>query len=154
MAETVFELETISNRETGTLVVKDFDTTYALAEKIIAEHPIVKIENDEVKKQFKATRATFNKIVKAIDRKRIDTLSEFGFEFEGQCNLIKHLFEEHQARMGEAIKEYEDSQKLVVAEGETAKPKVITATLKFYDEKIVKKLTDFAQKNGCELSIK
>ena len=154
MAETVFELETISNRETGTLVVKDFDATYALAEKIIAEHPIVKIENDEVKKQIKATRATFNKIVKAIDRKRIDTLAEFGFEFEAQCNLIKQVFDKHQAKMGEVIKEYEDSQKLVVSEGETAKPKVITATLKFYDEKIVKKLTDFAQKNGCELSIK
>lgn len=152
MEETVFELETISNREDGVLMVKDFANTYATAQKIIEEHPIVTIETDEQKKIAKATRATLNKIVKAIDRKRIDTLNDFGYAFEEQCNCIKTLFDNHASALGEKIKEYEESQKLAVSE--TAKQKVITATLKFYDEKIIKKLTDFAQKNGCELSIK
>ena len=54
--------------------------------------------------------------------------------------------------MGEKIKEYEDKQKVVVAD--TTATTKYTATLKFTDEKIIKKLQDFAVKNGCELTIK
>ena len=152
MADIKFELEVISDRENGILKVSDYEENLKNAREILALYPIIDIENDEQKKVYKTVRATFNKFVKAIDRKRIDTVSDYCITFEEQCNEIKNLFDDAQKAMGEKIKEYEDKQKVVVAD--TTATTKYTATLKFTDEKIIKKLQDFAIKNGCELTIK
>ena len=152
MADIKFELEVISDRENGILKVSDYEENIKNAREILALYPIIDIENDEQKKVYKTVRATFNKFVKAIDRKRIDTVSDYCITFEEQCNEIKNLFDDAQKAMGEKIKEYEDKQKVVVAD--TTATTKYTATLKFTDEKIIKKLQDFAVKNGCELTIK
>lgn len=152
MADIKFELEVISDREKGILKVSDYEENLKNAREILALYPIIDIENDEQKKVYKTVRATFNKFVKAIDRKRIDTVSDYCITFEEQCNEIKNLFDDAQKAIGEKVKEYEDKQKVVVAD--TTATTKYTATLKFTDEKIIKKLQDFAIKNGCELTIK
>ena len=147
-----FELETISDRENGVLKVRDFEKNYELVANALAVYQNFDIRTDEEKKDYKAKRAELNKIVKAIDRKRIDTVADYCTEFEYQCNTIKDLFDCAQRVIGEKVKAYEDSQKVALENGKgTIK---YTATLKFTDEKIIKKLQDFAVKNGCELTIK
>jgi len=147
-----FELETISDKTTGVLAIKDFEATLETAKRIVAENPVPVIDNDEAKKEAKAFRATINKVVKAIDRRRIDTIADYTQDFADKCNQIKALLDDLQKGYGKAITDYEDSQKAVVAD--TAPAKKYTATIKFTDEKLIKKLTDFCLKNNCELTIK
>jgi len=150
--ELKFELDTVSDRNTGVLAVADYDNTLALAKRILEEHPVFEITNDDDKKVAKNLRASFNKIVKSIDRRRIDTVADFTTDFTEQCNNIKVLFDDAQKALGERINAYEEAQKTVAVEG--AKVTKYTATLKFTDPKVVDKLTAFAQKYGCELTIK
>lgn len=154
MSETIerFELETVSDRNTGVLVVTDFQKTLEQAKQIVAEHPITAIENDAQKKEAKAFRAVLNKVIKAIDRRRIDTVADFTQQFVSDVDEIKRVFVDLEQEYKAKIEEYENAQKIVVSE--TAAPKKYVATVKFADEKIVKKLTEFCQKNGCELTIK
>ena len=70
-----------------------------------------------------------------------------------QCKEIADKFKARANEFGEVIKPYEEAQKVVAGES-VLKPKVITCVVKFYDEKILKKLADFCTKNGCELSVK
>lgn len=154
MSETIerFELETVSDRNTGVLVVTDFQKTLEQAKQIVAEHPITAIENDAQKKEAKAFRAVLNKVIKAIDRRRIDTVADFTQQFVSDVDEIKQVFVDLEQEYKAKIEEYENAQKIVVSE--TTAPKKYVATVKFADEKIVKKLTEFCQKNGCELTIK
>jgi len=151
MAEIMFELETVSDKENGVLIVKDFEENLNNVKEVLSAYDVIEINNDEEKADFKKTRATFNKIIKAIDRKRIDTIADYCNTFEEQCNAIKELFDMAQLKIAEKVKEYEEKQKLATANGNATK---YVATLKFTDEKIIKKLQDFAVKNGCELTIK
>ena len=76
----------------------------------------------------------------------------YTIQFTENCNELKRLFDERQAQFGEKIKAYEDSQKTVV--GAETQLKKYTATIKFTDAKLIKKITEFCEKNGCELTIK
>lgn len=147
-----FELETISDRSTGVLVVRDFDKALATAKEIVAQHPISTIETDAQKKDAKAFRATLNKVIKAIDRRRIDTIADFATGFEQSCNEIKAVFSELERQYKTEIEAYEERQKAATVEAPEVKQYV--ATIKFTDEKLIKKLTDFCTKNGCALTIK
>lgn len=150
--EIKFELDTVADKTTGVLAVSSYENTLAVAKKILEEHPVFEIANDDDKKVAKNLRASFNKIVKAIDRRRIDTIADFTTEFTEQCNNIKNLFDDAQKALGEKISAYEEAQKAAVVEA--AKVTKFTATLKFTDPKVVDKLTKFAQTNNCELVIK
>ena len=151
MEITKFELETISDKERGVLTVKDYESNIALVADSLAVYKDFEIRTEEEKKDYKKKRAEINSIIKAIDRKRIDTVADYCCVFEDQCNQIKDLFNEAQLAIAEKVKEWEDRQKVVAESGKTTR---FTATLKFTDEKIIKKLQDFAVKNGCELTIK
>lgn len=146
-----FELVTINDKVNNVLKVKDFEKTLQTAKDIVASANLV-ITNDADKKLAKETRATFNKVVKAIDRKRIDDTNDFISQFNDECNQIKSIFDEAQKKLGEDINAYEEAHKVVVVESATVAKFV--ATLKFSDPKVVDKLKTFAEKNGCELSIK
>ena len=150
--EIKFELDTVSDRSTGVLKVNDYESTLELAKHILDVHPVFEILTDADKKEAKALRATYNKIVKEIDRRRIDTIADFTTEFREQCNSIKELFDNAQKELGQRILAYEEEHKAAVVEGD--KVTKYTATLKFTDPKLVDKLTQFAQKYGCELVIK
>lgn len=154
MSETIetFELETISDRKTGVLAIKGFDETLQTARQIVAEHPVPEIGNDAQKKEAKAFRATLNKVIKAIDRRRIDTVADYTSDFEEACKQIKDVFSELEQGYKAEIERYEKSQE--IASVETAPTTKYVATIKFTDPKLVKKLTDFCAKNGCDLSIK
>lgn len=148
-----FELDTIVDTENGVLDIKGgFEKTLALALEIVNQNQVFEIVNDSDKKRAKEIRANLNKVVKAIDRRRIDTIADYTIQFTENCNAIKKLFEDRAAEFKAVIDAYEESQKLVV--GEEAGTKRYTATIKFTDEKLIKKLTDFCTKNGCELTIK
>lgn len=146
-----FELETISDKERGILTVKDYESNVALVADSLEVYQHIEIRTEDEKKDYKKKRAAINAIIKAIDRKRIDTVADYCSVFEEQCNTIKKLFDDAQQAIADKVKEWEDQQKVVA---ETGKGTRFTATLKFTDEKIIKKLQDFAVKNGCELTIK
>lgn len=147
----MFELETISDKETNVLCVKDYDIQVAKVQKILEQHPVFEITNDDEKKDAKAIRASFNKAIRAIDRRRIDDIAEFTSSFDIQCKAIANMLDERQKAFGEKINAYEAAQKAVV--GETAVKK-ITATVKYTDAKITEKLRKFCITNNCELVIK
>ena len=147
-----FELDTISDRATGVLAIKDREQTFALAQQIVSEYPAFLITNDADKKVAKELRAKYNKVIKAIDRRRIDTVNDYTTDFANSCNELKAIFETVERQFKENIESYEEAQKVVV--GDVSVTKKYVATIKFTDERIVKKLTDFCTKNNCELTIK
>ena len=155
MSETIetFEMETISDKKTNVLAVKDFDLTLAKAKRIVAEHPVPTIENDDQKKAAKAFRATLNKVIKAVERRRIDSVADFTAEFEASCKEIVAVFYDAERGYKAAIEAYEDSLKVASVEAEQPARKYV-ATIKFTDEKIIKKLTEFCAKYGLEATIK
>lgn len=150
----LFELDTVVDKEKGVIAIQGgYEQTLALVNSILNAHPVFEILNDEDKKKAKELRADFNKCVKAVDRRRIDSIEDFTLEFTEQCNAIKGILDARRLEFDEKIKAYEDAQKIVVADNTVATKKYV-ATIKFTDEKLVKKLTDFCSKNNCELSIK
>ena len=152
METKTFALETIADKENGVLVVKDYEENLKLVTEFLAVYSDIVITNDVEKKAFKEKRAELNKVVKAIDRKRIDTVADYVSDFEAQCKVFHDLFDNAQKAIGEKVKEYEDKQKVAIENA--ASITKYTATLKFTDESIIKKLQEFAVKNGCELTIK
>lgn len=146
--EKTFDL--VSIEDEGTLVISSYETLLEGVKNYIASNKVFLIQDKSDLTLAKKTRAEINKKIKAIDRFRIDSIEDFVSLFAEQCKTITALLNEHQEAFGEAIKTYEEQQK----ENTITKPKVITATLKFYDEKIIEKLKQFAQENGCELKIK
>ena len=156
MAEEViekFDLDVVSDKATGVIAVSGKERTWETARAIIAQTPLFVIQDDYGKKRMKGWRADIKKIIDAIDRKRIDTIADFTHDFTSECNELKELFETHRKELDEEIKRYEEAQKVVVGNVSTSAKKY-TATIKFTDEKLIKKLTDFCEKNGCELTIK
>ena len=143
-----FELVSVENE--GTLEIGSYELFLESIKNYIASNKVFLIQDKADLKLAKETRADINKKIKAIDRFRIDSIEDFVSLFAEQCKTITALLNEHQKAFGEAIKTYEDQQK----SSTIAKPKVITATVKFYDAKIIEKLQQFAQENGCELTIK
>ena len=146
--EKTFDL--VSIEDEGTLVISSYETLLEGVKNYIAANKLFLIQDKSDLKLAKETRAEINKRIKAIDRFRIDSIEDFVSLFAEQCKTITALLNEHQKAFGEAIKTYEESQKASTI----AKPKVISATLKFYDTKVIEKLQAFAEKNGCELTIK
>lgn len=151
--EVKFELEVVSDKASGVLKLGDYDKSLQLANEILANNPVFAIENDNDKKIAKDIRARLNKVADQVSRVRIDSVDEFTREFTNQCKEIADKFKARANEFGEVIKPYEEAQKVVAGES-VLKPKVITCVVKFYDEKILKKLADFCTKNGCELSVK
>lgn len=144
-----FELTSIESD--GTLQINSYAEFLEGVKNYIASNKVFLIQDKGDLKLAKETRAEINKKIKAIDRFRIDSTEDFVSLFVSQCKTITGLLEEHQKAFGEAIKAYEEQNKAVSG---ITKPKVITATLKFYDAKVVEKLKKFAEQNGCELTIK
>ena len=146
--EKTFELVSVENE--GTLEINSYEVFLEGVKNYIASNKVFLIQDKGDLKLAKETRAEINKKIKAIDRFRIDSIDDFVSLFASQCKEVTTLLNEHQKAFGEAIKTYEESQKASTI----VKPKVITATLKFYDSKVIEKLQVFAQENGCELTIK
>lgn len=151
--EVKFELEVVSDKASGVLKLGDYDKSLQLANEILANNPVFAIENNNDKKIAKDIRARLSKVAEQVNRVRIDSVDEFTREFTNQCKEIADKFKARADEFGEVIKPYEEAQKVVAGES-VLKPKVITCVVKFYDEKILKKLADFCTKNGCELSVK
>jgi hypothetical protein len=143
-----FELVSVENE--GTLEIGSYELFLESIKNYIDSNKVFLIQDKADLKLAKETRADINKKIKAIDRFRIDSIEDFVSLFAEQCKTITALLNEHQKAFGEAIKTYEEQQK----SSTLAKPKVITATVKFYDAKVIEKLQQFAQENGCELTIK
>ena len=147
--EKTFELTTIESN--GTLEINSYENFLEHIKAYIEKNKVFVIQDEADKKLAKKIRADINKKADAMDRFRIDSIDEFVSTFATQCKTIANMLDEHQKAFGAAIKAYEDKQKAVSVSN---KPKVIIATVKFYDEKIKEKLQQFAKENGCELTFK
>ena len=149
-----FELETIEKAHDGAIIeIKNFDETLRNAIEIVENNPAYVITNDTEKKAAKETRANFNKVIKAINQKRISDVDNLVSLYEDQCKQIVTIFDNAQKEFGEQIKTYEEQQKAkdtIVSQD----AKTYIATLTFTDEKLIKKLTDFCDKNNITLIIK
>lgn len=152
--EVRFELEVVSDKKNGVLKIKDYEKSLNAAAEILANNPVFVIKDDNDKKIAKDIRARLNKVAEQVSRIRIDSVEEYTKEFSDQCKEIAELFKSRANEFGEVVKPYEESQKVVAGGAVISKPKVITCIVKLYDEKILKKLTDFCIKNGCELVVK
>lgn len=149
-----FELDTVADFNSGTLtIVGGYDKALETVNEILANpdyQPPV-ITDKESFKLAKERRALLNNAIKQIDRRRIDAVNDFTIDFTEGCNNLKNKFAEREREFKAAIDQWTESQKTVTAETTTKK---FTATIKFTDEKLVKKLTDFCTENNCELTIK
>lgn len=144
-------LEIVSSKQGGVLAVKDFETVKALVDKVVESNKPFLIIDDEDKTRAKKVRAELNKKVSTIDRMRIDSVSDFVSAFEEQCKALTAPLKKLADDYGKEIKAFEDSQKLVSPVDN--KPKVITATIKYYDSKTTDKLVKFCEENGCTLKV-
>lgn len=147
--EKSFDLVSVNNK--GTLEIFSYESFLEGVKNYISANKVFIIQDKSDLKVAREIRAEINKKIKTIDRFRIDSIDDFVCLFASQCKEITSLLSEHQKAFGEAIKTYEENQKAVST---IAKPKVITATLKFYDEKIIEKLEQFASENNCEMTFK
>lgn len=142
-------LESISNN--GVILVKNFDK---LSNDTIAEleesYQVFEIKSEEQYKELKEKRVKLNHLIDNIDTRRKDVIKDATSLFNDQCKSLIGLLDARQKAIGDELKKWKDTQKEVVVDTKNK----ITATIKYYDAKISKKLEDFCKKNNCELSIK
>lgn len=131
------------------LEIPDFETKNKWIDSYLEENPVFIIQSDSELKECKERRATTNKLLEEIKRFRIDNINDVICLFEEQFKILEKKLDDRQKELGKEIEAYTDSKKTVVVK---AKHK-ITATLKFFDENIIKKIEKFAIENGCELKI-
>lgn len=135
----------------GTINVGSYEEILAFINGFVEANNDLVIDDAEGFKTAKEIRAAANKTIDLIKRHRIDTIKEYVGTFEERCKNLETILDNFAKGLGKKIKAYDDAQKTVSA---ATAPKVITATLKFYDEKVVDKLKTFAEKHGCQLTIK
>ena len=151
MCEEKRELVLDSKEINGVFQVSNYDEILANLQDILCtDYKVFKITNEDEYRELKDKRARLNKVIESIDRRRIDTIEELTKTYEYQCRQLKNIVNERKLELAQEIKIWADSKKEVVVDTK----KKITATIKYYDEKISKKLEDFCRKNGCELTIK
>ena len=141
-----YELTIVSDKE-GTLVLNDYELLQSEVAKYIADRPLLIISDKSDYKQVKDFRTETNKLLKAIKDGRLQTTRDLLSVFEEQCKSLESQLDEHSKALGETLRIYDENNGKI-------KPKPISVTLKFYDSKIIEKLQQFAQENGCELTIK
>ena len=146
--DVMFELDTISDVSHGILRVRDYEKSLAMVNDILNSYPVYKISTDAELKEAKATRALFNKTIKAIDRKRIDTIEEFVGEFKTQCNDIKALLDARATEFGNEIDEYIANRDVI------NQVKTYKAIITFEDKNMIEKINEFCKKNNLNLTIK
>lgn len=152
MKSNIVELEE-EHTSAGNLVVKEYETVFNQVATFLDARPVFELTTDDDQKRAKEVRAEINKVLGLIKRRRIDVIADFTGVYEEQCKTIERLLDTRQKEFGKAISDYEEKVKSedVVA---SAAAKVYTATLKFTDEKLINKISEFAEKNNCELNIK
>ncbi len=146
MENLYFELETETNVKVKSLEVKNFDHSMKLVEEILDNNPAFEIRNDNDLKKAKSLRASLNKIIKQIDRRRIDTIDIITSDFSNQCNSLKAPLQQRANQYSEQIKSYEKSP--VINEA-----KVYKATITFTNPDMVLKLQNFCLENNLTLTI-
>ena len=150
--ENTFELESVVKTENA-IEIKNYESTFEAAKALIDSHPIYVIMDDTQKGEAKKVRANFNKIKDAIKNKRLSDINVLTGEYEKHMKSLEKLFDDAQKQWGEEIKTYENKEKASDVVVET-KAKEFTATITFTDEKMIKKLTDFCEKNNLTITIK
>lgn len=148
----IIELDTFKNVQ-GKLEVSRYEEVINQVGYFLDERPVFELTSEEDHKRAKEVRAEINKVLGLIKRRRIDAVADFVGLYEEQCKTIERCLDKRQKEFGAAISDYEEKVKSedVVA---SATAKIYTATLTFTDEKLIKKISDFAEKNNCELNIK
>ena len=141
-----YELAIVSDKE-GTLVINNYELLQDEVAKYIANRPLLIISDKSDYKLVKEFRTEINKLSKAIKDGRLQTTRDLLSVFEEQCKTLEKQLDDHSKALGETLRVFDENNGKI-------KPKKYSVTLSFYDEKIIDKLKTFAEKNGCEMTIK
>ena len=142
-------LESISSN--GVLIVKDYERlNNDIAQELEESYQVFEINSEEEYQELKKKRVRINHLIDSLDTRRKDVIKDTTLTFNEQCKALINILDARQKAIGDELKKWKDSQKEVVVDTK----KKIVATIKYYDEKISKKLEDFCKKNNCELTIK
>lgn len=126
--------------------------TVGVALALLEKTKVFEIQNDSDKRRATEIRAGLNKIIKEIDRTRIDKIADLTQIFTEQCNNLKELFNERQKEFGDAIKQYTDSKKAVLGADTPLKKCILT--IKTSNSQAVEEITKLCIKYSCDLTIK
>lgn len=137
----------ITSNTEGDLVLNNYEKLLSDVKNFIKSREVFLIQNKSDYSLIKEYRTATNKLQKAIADGRKQVKEELLETFETHCKTLETMLEEHSKSLGEAIKLYDEANGKI-------KPKKYSVTLKFTDEKLIEKLKTFAEKNGCELTIK
>ena len=149
-----YALDTVADKN-GALAFKDYDAIKRQLVISVANTIVPVIENKETRTNVLHKRADLNNAIKTIDRRRIDAVNDAKAIIEAQAKELNSILKAKIEEIDNAVKSYDES--LLVAEVtrvEPTKPRTYVATIKFTDEKIIKKLTDLCEKNNIQLTIK
>jgi molecular chaperone DnaK (HSP70) len=144
MAE--YEIMITANPE-GDLVLNCFEQLLEAAKQCIEDYPCFLVQSKQDQTKLRKFRSEINKKKKAIADGRKQVKEQLLETFEAQCKTIEDLLDEHQKKMGEAINAYDERNGNI-------KQKQYSVSLKFFDEKVIEKIKQFAIENNCELTIK
>lgn len=146
MSELLFELDTIADAKEGVIKISDYEYSKSLVDQILNNFKPFEITDNDSLKVAKEQKATFNKIIKAIDRKRIDTIDDYVATFKEQCESLKKPFEDRVEELSQKINAFSAKT--------TFKPTKYSVTVTLTDEKELNKLTEYLKKKGYEFQVK
>lgn len=110
------------------------------------------IQNAEDYKIMNEYRLQLKRLVKAIDRQRIDRVKDFTHDFVASCEELVGMIEEKLNPIIKSLEDYDLAQEEKVKAEE--KEKVYKAIFKYKDNSLTMKIKEFAQKYNIEIEIK
>lgn len=146
MEEIYFELDTLSDAKQGILQVSNYEHTKELVDNILEQYQVFEIIDEDDLQRAKQIRAILNKITKAIDRKRIDTIEDYTRDFKEQCNTLKELIDTRSKEFSANINNFNKDKKYVAEE--------YVAVVTTSDAKAFKKLQEYCVKNNLNIKVK
>jgi len=148
--ETKETLEIELYQENGVLEIKDFNELKNGVMDYISRRPITHITNDIELDELTKLRTQVNKMVETLSTTRKNIEKEVIGTFKSQCTEIEKILGKYSDDITKELNVYKENNITRFA----STPKIITATIKFYDTKKIELLAQFCETNGLTLSIK
>lgn len=150
--ENNFVLSTLTDKENGSIVLKNYEDLLEKANKFIKDNSLFTEPNFENPLEIKACkeeRTNLNKAMKTIQSARLAICSSITGTFVEQCMTLEKLCKRASDQHSKAIHAYEEINK----KDETASSKKIyQATIYSLDEETLEKVIKYAKKCGCSVA--
>lgn len=143
------ELELREVQTNGVLRVANYEETCNLIQEVIQDLNLPEvITSEEEKKVLKAKRAQLNKVIKAIENRRISIVADFTRVFQNECKGIVQLLDNAQNSIKELLDAY---QKQEDGNKETKIFATTRVCVEITDSEIFKKFITFCEKNKVRI---